>query len=488
MHLAVNLRIVFCMCGWAALFLSGALLAPIAISLIKGDGEALIFLKSAAVAAAVAGLLIWQGHNKMKTYEVQSRDGLATVGLAWLLIGVLGALPYWISDALPGFWDGLFESFSGLSTTGATVLNNIESLPPSLLFWRAATHWLGGMGIIVLMLAVLPFFGLSGVQLFKNESSLGQTRLKPRIAQTSKALWLIYVGLTVLLIALLLAGGMSWFDSICHAFSAISTGGYSSRNLSIAHFKSGYFEVILTIFMFLGSLNFSLYYLAVKGDFKSFYTNTECRVFTLIIIMASLMVFTSLLTSGFYPSVLTALRHSFFQVVSVISTTGLTSYNWEEWPHFSQGVLFILFFIGGCAGSTGGGLKCIRWILVFKGIHRTLRQHVHPRAVLPVRLGNRAVPESVMTAVWSFVAIYIIMITVATLSLAAMDVDLMTAFSASVSALGNVGLGLGKVSTSSNFGHLPGLGKGLLSLMMFIGRLEFFTILILFMPEFWQKK
>jgi trk system potassium uptake protein TrkH len=487
MNLAANFRLIFYMCGWVSLFLAGALLIPLLPSLILDDGQAGVFLKSAALVAAWGFLLTLQGRRQDRD-EIRSRDGLATVGLAWLMIGFLGALPFWLSGASPTFWDGLFESVSGFSTTGATISSSVETLPPSILFWRALTHWLGGMGVIVLMLAVLPFLGLSGVQLFKNESSMGQYKIKPRVAQTAKTLWFIYLTLTLILVALLLAGDLAWLDAVCNAFSAISTGGFSTRNLSIGHFDSPYLELVLTLFMFLGSLNFALYYQAVRGNPGALFKNTECRVFFLTILGASAAVALSLRLAGFYPdSPLTAARHALFQVVSVISTTGFTSYDWETWPHFSQGVLFLLFFVGGCSGSTSGGLKCIRWILLFKGIHRTLRQHIHPKAVIPARLGGEAVSESLMTAVWSFGAIYFIALALSTLALSALDLDILTALSASASALGNVGLGLGEVGPADNFGPLPSLAKAVLSLDMFLGRLEFFSILILLMPDFWKR-
>lgn len=487
MTLAVNFRLILYLCGWMALGLAGAMLLPVIPSLIFTDGRMGDFLLSAGLVALFGLALVGQG-RRLPREEVRSRDGLATVGLAWLMIGCLGALPFWISDALPGFWDGLFESFSGFSTTGATVFADLETLPASILFWRALSHWLGGMGVIVLMLAVLPFFGFSGVQLFKNESSLGQYKFRPRIAETAKLLWLIYLALTAVLVALLLAGGMPWFDALCHAFSAIATGGFANKNLSIGHYDSPYVEVVLTVFMLIGSLNFALYYQAVRGDWKALFKNTELRVFCGLITLAALVVTVSLVLAGFYQaSPLTALRQAFFQVVSVVTTTGLSTSDWEGWPHLAQGVLFVLFFVGGCSGSTSGGMKCVRWVLLFKGIHRTLRQHIHPRAVLPVRLGRQAVPEPVMTAVWSFGAIYFIVLAASTILLAAMDIDLLTAFSASASAVGNVGIGLGAVGPSDNYGHLPGLAKGVLSLGMFLGRLEFFSLLILFLPDFWKK-
>lgn len=340
----------------------------------------------------------------------------------------------------------------------------------------------------MLVLAIMPFLGFSGVQLFKHESTLGQQKLRPRVAQTAKTLWLIYLVLTLVLALLLLAGGMGWFDALCHSLSAISTGGLSTHSLSIGYYGNAFNEVVLTIFMCIGSINFAIYFQMVRGNWAAPFKNTECRVFLLIVLGASLLVTASLLLAGFYQqNPLTALRHAFFQVVSVISTTGFFTADWSHWPNFCQGMLLLLFFVGGCSGSTSGGMKCVRWILLIKGIHRTLRQHIHPRAVMTVRLGGEAVPESMMTAVWSFGAIYFIVLMVSTLALTAMGMDILSAISASASSIGNVGLGFGGMGPSGNFAALPSLGKGLLSLDMFLGRLEFFALMIFFLPEFWKK-
>ena len=485
--LAVNFRLTFYLCGWVTLFLAAAMLVPTVISAIYDDGRMPVFFVAAAGTALWSAVLIFQGRQHRILDEVKSREGLATVGLAWLMVGLLGSLPYWLDDCFPSFYDALFESFSGFSTTGATVAADVEALAPSILFWRSFTHWLGGMGIIVLMLAVLPSFGLNGVQLFKNENSFAQQKLKPRMAQTAKILWRIYAGLTIALIGFLLAGGLNWPDAIGHAFSTVATGGFSNKNASMGHYGSAYLEIVLTVFMIIASLNFALYYQIVCGDWKNLVKNTEARVFLLIILVCSVLVFMPLLGQNDYANPADTLRHAFFQVVSVISTTGFTTFDWEQWPNFCKSILFVLFFVGGCSGSTSGGMKCIRWVLLFKGIHRTLRKHIHPKAVQSIHLAGRAVPEEVMTAVWSFGAIYLIFLFSTSLALTAMDIDILTAFSASAATLGNVGLGLGSVGPTGDFGHLPGLAKVLLSFNMFLGRLEFFSLLILFMPDFWKK-
>lgn len=486
MKMAVNFRLVFYMCGWMLFLLAASQLVPVVPALYYGDGTARFFMLSSAFTAVIGAGLVAPGYGR-DLGEARARDGLATVGLAWLMIGLLGAVPYGLTGALTNFWDCVFESVSGFSTTGATVIGDVESLPPAILFWRVFSHWLGGMGIIVLMLAVLPFFGLSGVQLFKNESSLGQQKIRPRVAQMAKTLWLIYIGFTVALLLLVKAGGLGWFEALCHTFSAISTGGFANKNSSIGHYGSAYVEVVMTVFIILSSLNFTIYYQMVKGDFKAMLRSAEAKVFLGVIAVAGLAVTASLLVHGVYSRPADAVINAYFQVVSVISTTGFSTSDWAAWPHLCQGILFVLFFVGGCSGSTSGGLKCMRWMLLFKGVYRTLRQHIHPRAVIPVRLGGQAVPEAVMTSTWAFCAIYFILVAAVTLALAAMDMDLLTALSAAASALGNVGLGLSTVGPSSNFGHLPGAAKGLLSFCMFMGRLELFSLMILFLPEFWRK-
>ncbi len=486
---AVNLRLVLHLCGWGLLMLAIVFLIPLIPSFIMGDEHHWPFLKSSGITLLFAALLIFQGRKQLHE-GIRPRDGLATVGLMWLLIGLFGTLPFLLGESLPNFWDALFESISGFSTTGATVIGEPQDLAPTMRFWRALTHWLGSMGIVVLLLAILPSLGLSGLQLVRNESIYGgQARLKPRLGQTARALWNIYLVLSIICITLLTICGVPFFDALCHGMSAIATGGFANHSNSITHTAGPGVEVIYTVFMFIGSLNFGLFYLMSKGNWKALWHDSETRVYTLIIVIATFLITISLSHSTIYTgeSLLAIMRHAIFQVVSVISTTGFSTTDWEEWPHFAYGILFVLFFIGGCAGSTSGGIKCIRWILLLKGIHRTLRQHIHPRAVIPVRLGDKAVPETLMTAVWSFGAIYFLTLAASTLALAATDLDLLTALSASASALGNVGLGLSEVGPSDNWSTLPDFAKGVLCLNMFLGRLEFFAIMILLLPDFWRK-
>ena len=485
--MTINLRLVLFMVGWICLLMATTMILPIIPSLVFHDGQYIYFFQAAVICALLGGLLIWQGWNERQK-DLRTRDGLAAVGLCWLAIGFLGAVPYLTTGGIPNVWDALFESVSGFSTTGASILGDIESLPKSILFWRALSHWLGGMGIIVLMLAVLPFLGVGGMQLFKNEVPGPQVdKLRPRVRETAKYLWAIYMSFTLVLWSLLMLGGLDWFEAMSHTFSAMSTGGFSSKNISVGHFASGYVECVLIFFMYICSLNFALHYQLLTGNWRAMFFNAEFRVFLAIILIAGILVAGPVIASGFYARPLDAVRHSYFQVVAIISTTGFGTADWEQWPHFSQSILLLLFFIGGCSGSTSGGFKCIRWILLFKGAYRAMKQHIHPRAVLPIRLGGKVVPEDVVTGVWSFSIIFFLSLAISTLSLCAFDIDILTAFTAAASSLGNVGPGLGTVGPMENYGHLPGPAKGLLSFCMFLGRLEYFSMLLLFLPSFWKK-
>ncbi len=482
----VDLRLVLYFCGWVAALEALALMLPALVSLIWDDGRWPVFVQSALAAALVAALFIAQGWSRRRQ-TMRSRGGVATVAFTWLTVSFLGALPYGLDASFPTVWDCLFESVSGFSATGASVARDVEALPASILFWRALTHWLGGMGIIVLMLAVLPLFGLNGVQLLKNEQpALGQHKVRPRAAETAKLLWLIYLGFTTAAFAVLLSFGMTPLDALCHSLSVTATGGFTNKNDSMAGYDAS-IQAALVFFMILASLNFTLYCYLLKGDFKSFKSNTEAKVFLALIGVAGVLACLPLLARGVYESGAESLGQAVFQVVSIATTTGFSSTDWERWPFLAQAVLLALFFVGGCSGSTSGGIKCIRWILIFKGIYRSLRLHLHRRAILPLWVGRLSVPETVVSAVWSFAAVYVVFLFGSTLALTALEVDIFTALCASASALGNVGQGLGEVGPADGFGALPAAAKLILCFDMILGRLEFFTLLILCLPEFWKK-
>jgi len=481
MNLILTLRIL----GALLLYLAATLLTAIPFSLYYADGVALSFVFSALTTASCGGVLFYFCRSPK---ELSLREGFAIVTFGWALFALFGALPYIYSGAIPAPLDAIFETMSGFTTTGSTILTDIEALPKSLHFWRALTHWLGGMGIIVLSLAILPMLGVGGMQLFKAEVP-GPTadRLKPRIQDTAKLLWSVYVLLTAVEILFLMLGGMGFFDALCHSFATLATGGFSTRNASVAAFNSAYIDWVITIFMFLAGVNFTLHLQVLRGKFGNFFNNEELRFYTWITAGAIFLVVTFNLTSGTYPDFFQNLRYSSFQVVSILTTTGFGTADYELWPVITQYVLIMLMFVGGCAGSTGGGIKVARVLLLFKHAQVQIFKLIHPRAVRLVKLGKRPVDNEVLAGVLGFFALYIGVFLAASLLLAASGMDLVSGGAAVVACLSNIGPGLGSVGPVDNFAHVPAFGKMVLIFCMLMGRLELFTVLVLFFPSFWRK-
>jgi trk system potassium uptake protein TrkH len=396
-------------------------------------------------------------------------------------------LPFVFSGAIPSYLNAFFETMSGFTTTGSTILTDIEAMPPSLLLWRSLTQWLGGMGIIVLSLAILPMLGVGGMQLFKAEVPGPTTdRLKPRIQDTAKLLWGVYVLLTCIEILLLMAGGMSFFDGLNHAFTTMATGGFSTRNASVAAYNSAYIDWIITIFMFLAGVNFSLHYLALRGKVVDFIRNEEFLFYSSLVIVGTALI-TMLNMGGTYPGFLDNLRYSAFQVVSIITTTGFGTADYELWPVLCQYLLVFFMFIGGCAGSTGGGMKVARILLLFKHAQVQVYRLIHPRAVRLVKLGDRPVDKDVMQSILGFFALYLGVFVAASFVMAATGMDLNSAGGSVIATLSNIGPGLGSVGPVDNFAHVPAIGKLVLAFCMLLGRLELFTVLVLIFPSFWRK-
>jgi trk system potassium uptake protein TrkH len=480
----INAAFICGLTGWVVAIFSGAFVVPLIVSLVMGDGATRPFVASLLITLSLGALLIFLGGQEARQ-EPRYREGLAVVGLSWLSINLLGALPYWLSGQL-GFWDGLFESFAGLSSTGGSVIKDLTVVPQGILFWRSLSQWLGGMGIIVLMVAILPFLGVGGQIMLKSESSgAAMEKFRPRVAQTAKCLWLVYLGLTILLFALLVLGGLKPFDALCQGLSVISTGGFSNYNESAAHHQSVYIHWVLIIFMLLGSLSFAMIYQVFRGQWRALY-NPEAIFFLLIILGFTTLVAVPLIYGGYY-SPARSFFHAVFQVVSVISTTGLSTADWGAWPEISKAGLLALFFVGGCSGSTSGGLKCVRWLILFKSLHRVFRQYIHPRGVFPVRLGGKPLSDQVLEKVWLYFLLYMISVIIGSLLLLLMGLDLGTSLTAVASCLGNVGPVLGQLGPTSDLSLLPGPAKGVLSLCMLLGRLEFYSVLILIFPEFWSR-
>ena len=415
------------------------------------------------------------------------KEGFAVAALGWIFAAGFGALPFILAGTFPNFVNAYFESMSGFTTTGATVLEPIEGNPYSILFWRDFIQWLGGMGIIVLVVAILPALGAGGTQLFKSEVPGPEPdRIKPRIKETAKLLWGVYILISVLQVTCLYFTGMSLFDALTHMFGTMATGGFTPRNLSVAAYNNPVFENIIIFFMFIAGANFTLHYKVLHGNVKALFKDKEFLFYTGVL-MFSIIAITTELRIYIYNSVFTALRYASFQVVSIATTTGFATADFDTWPAFSKSVLLILMFIGGCAGSTGGAIKNIRILLLIKQAYREFYKLIHPKAVTPIRLGNKTVSEDVMRNITGFFFLYIFIFVVSSFIMSILGLDIISATASVAATLGNVGPGLGLVGPSQTYAFIPPLGKIVLILCMLLGRLEIYTVLILVIPEFWKK-
>ena len=456
----------------------------IPVALYFNEGGLIPILASAGITLGSGFLLRFLGKNAKK--ELKKKDGYLVVSLGWIVMSLFGCLPYIVSGEIPVFADAFFETMSGYTTTGASILNDIETVPKGLLLWRSLTQWIGGMGIIVLAVAILPFLGIGGMQLFVAEApGITPDKLQPRIQETAKRLWFLYVGLTLLEAVLLYFAGMSVYDAVNHALTTMATGGFSTKNDSIAGF-SPTIHYIIVIFMFLAGTSFTLTYFGLKRQFQKIIKNEEFIVYTVFTIAITVIVTIALLTVtnfGFEKS----FREALFQVVSIITTTGFVSADYTKWAPFLSVLFFVLLFVGGSAGSTAGGVKVIRHIVLFKNSFLELKRQLHPSAVLPVRISGKAIEQNVVFNVLAFIMIYILVFLVGVILLSSMNVDFDTAFGAVATSLGNVGPGIGEVGPVNNFSGMPVSGKWLLSFLMLLGRLELFTVLMLLAPHFWKK-
>jgi len=482
----MRLRYTLYVVGILMLFLGGTMVFPLLFGLYYHDGSALPIARSIGVTIA-GGLVLCACFRGARKEALTHREGMGIVAIGWMAAGLFGALPYYWGGALPGFSDAVFESLSGFTTTGASVLTQIESLPRGLLFWRSLTHWLGGMGIIVLSLAILPVLGIGGMQLYKAEvPGPVPDKLKPRIRDTAMVLWKVYALFSLLETALLMAGGMDLFQALCHTFGTMATGGFSTKDGSIGAFNSPYFDTIFIIFMLFAGINFSLHYQFIKGQPLAFWRNSECRFFVGLCIAFCIIVVVGLY-GNVYETLGQSIRYGVFQVLSIITTTGYATADYEQWPAMCQHLLLFCMFLGASAGSTGGGMKCLRIMLLLKHSYKQVFSLIHPRAVTQVKLGKRPIPDEVLHSIWGYFMLYIGLFVLCSFLLAAMGVDVATAFAAVVATIGNIGPGLGMVGPTDNYAHIPVLGKWLLILCMLLGRLEIYTVLVLFVPEFWRK-
>jgi len=484
----INIKVVTNVVG-SLIIISGALMSlsiPISLYYKSNDLSALTI---SSVITLLAGLLIKLSTRHHKDDEVKKRDGYLIVALGWLSMTLFGSLPYVISGSIPNYTDAFFETISGLTTTGATILEDIEAMPKGILFWRSMTQWIGGMGIIVLTIAILPLLGVGGMELFASEAP-GPTKDKihPRIKETAKRLWLIYFSLTVVQCILLMFAGMDFYDGINHALTTMSTGGFSTKQASIAHFDTPIIQYIIIVFMFIAGTNFTLLYFGVKLKFKKFWENDEFKwylgaVAGLTAVIIGALYFHNLNNEFFEEN----FRGVLFQVVSIITTTGYATTDFTTWGSFVIFIFFLLLFTGASAGSTSGGMKLVRIILLMKNGFLEFKRKLHPNAIVPVTLNNQSVPPKIIYNLLAFVFFYLFMFVTGSIVMTFLGVDFMESLSAVATSIGNVGPGIGNLGPSHNFYHLPTAGKWVLAFLMLLGRLELFTIAILFTPYFWRR-
>ncbi|MFZ0611838.1 MAG: TrkH family potassium uptake protein [Desulfobacterales bacterium] len=479
-------RYILNVVGILNLFFGLTMVFPLICGLIYKDASVNPLLESMGITVS-CGALLYLFFKEAKAEVITQREGMAIVAFSWTAIGMTGALPFYLGIQNCSFVDAIFESVSGATTTGASILVNIEALPKGLLFWRSFIQWLGGMGIIVLSVAILPFLGVGGMQLYKAEvPSPVPDKLKPRIRDTSMILWKVYAVISLAQVVLLMAGGMSLFDALCHAFTTMPTGGFSTRNASVAHYDSVYIDVVIIVFMMLAGINFSLHYQMMRGRPLALWRDSECRFFLgavfVLVVLVSFDVF-----GAVYASLGQAFRYGAFQVVSIVTTTGFVTADYEKWPAMSQLILLMCMFLGASAGSTGGGMKCLRVMLCFKFCYKELFSLIHPRAVTHVKIAGKSVPDDVIRSVLGFMSLYMGLFALSSVILAGFGVDFMTAIGAVAATIGNIGPGFGMVGPVTHYAHLPDPGKWLLIWCMLLGRLEVFTVIILLVPEFWRK-
>jgi trk system potassium uptake protein len=481
----MNGRLIAHMLSVLVLVLGLCMLLPVLVSVRYGETCARSLFLAAMVTGSL-GLAMMAVSGRPADRYLSHRDGVAIVTGGWVLAGLVATLPYLLTGAIPHFTDAYFECISGFTTTGSSIFSAVEGLPRGVLFWRSLTQWLGGMGIIVLSIAILPFLGIGGMQLYKAETpSPVVDKLTPRISDTAKVLWKVYVLLTLVQIALLRFGGMPLFDAVCHAFTTMPTGGFSTKNASIAAYHSLYIEVVVIVFMVLAGMNFALHYKLLRGDFRTVRKDPEIKVYLLIFAGLTLLV-TADLYGRTYPSAPDALRYGSFQVASILTTTGYVTADYGRWPVFSQIVLLLCMFLGSMAGSTGGGIKTLRLVLLVKHAYLEVVRVIHPHAMTVVKLGKTPVSQGVLRSVWGFFILFIGIFVLAVLVMSALGTDFMTAVSSVATCLGNVGPGLGMVGPMDHFGVLPAAGKWLLIACMLLGRLEIYTVLVFLMPRFWK--
>lgn len=483
MRPAVVAKVLSLLCAIVSLFM----VFPILWSLVDGSGDLFPLLWGMGAGLGVSALLFMVG-SKAKVGDLGLREAFAVVSLSWVLASAIAGIPYLLNGTVPTYTEAFFEAMSGFTTTGATVLTDIQSNPRGILFWRDLTQWLGGMGIIVLSLAVLPFLKVGGMQLYKAEvPGPMPEKITPRVHQTALLLWGVYLLLSLLQTSALLLGGMSLFESLTHTFGTMATGGFSPLNRSIGQYGNAYFEWVIILFMFLAGTNFVLHFLLLRGDPGAWWRNEEFRFYVKLLAVAVMLAAAFLFLSGTYEKLSDSIRYGAFQVVSIVTTTGFVTADFGLWPNFLQYLLLLLMFVGGCAGSTVGGIKNMRIMVLVKHVKAELQRLLHPRAIFTVRIGGKVLEREVISSVTAFFVMYIGLFALAAMAMSALGLDVLTAIASAAAAIGNIGPALGSVGPSSNYAHVPAAGKWILSFCMLLGRLEIYTVMMLFLPGTWRR-
>ena len=469
------------------LVVSAAMIPSMCIALFDRTPDALSFGISMLAGIAVSvSLRVFSGKKTLAGLSMGIREGVGVTGFSWMIASAVGALPYWLNGS--GYTDAFFEAVSGFTTTGATIMQDIESLPRGILLWRSLTHWMGGMGIIVLSLAVLPFLGITGMEMYKAEvPGITAEKVTPRLHQTAIYLWGVYVFLTLSECVFLMFGGMSLFDAFCHSCSTIATGGFSTKNNSIAYFTSPYIQWVITIFMFLSGVNFSLYFLLPVKKFREVFRDEEFIAYTGLTIFSAVAMAAALWASGMFRGIEATLRTTFFHTATIMTTTGFIIDDYNLWPEFCRFLAVILMFIGASGGSTGGGCKVSRFIILGRQLKAEIWKLLHPRAVITARLNGEPIARSTMDSAGAFFVLYMLILSVSTLITAAFGIEVLTAFTGVLTCLSNVGPGLNLLGPVENFAWLPAAVKWLFSFCMLAGRLELFAVFLLFVPGTYKK-
>lgn len=482
----MKFKVVIHLVSFLMMVMSFFMIITSAVSFIMNDQPEAWkgMLISCAITMVLAAIMWATTRTKI---ELSRREGIGIVVFGWFIAGMVGGLPFLLTGSMNNYYDAFFESISGLTTTGASVMTDLELHSRAILLWRAMLHFFGGMGILVLVVAIIPFLGVGGMQIYRAEvTGPSKDRLTPRIASTAKLLWGIYILMNIVLVVLLKFGGMNWFDSVCHAMAAISTGGFSTRTAGIAAYDSLYIELTLVAGMLLSGINFGLHFRALRGEPLCYFKDSECRFYLGIWMLAIVLIAVELGLKEVYGAA-ESLRHSLFYVTSILTCTGFATVDYNHWPVFSKMVLIIIFFMGGCAGSTAGGIKQIRVMVLFKKMTRDLKSFLKPQAIYPVKIGQEQVTMDIVFNIVVFFFIYLLTVAIATLLMCLYTDDLMTAFSAVLTCIGNVGPGFSTVGPVNNFEHLPDPAIFILSNVMLAGRLEFYTVLVVLLPSFWRK-